>query len=84
MAAGEQAPFAWEQYVDKPTLDVHVANARRARICLDDLRLEGSFVLPPAAGGAVAGTSPETLVGREVALQRFAPAQASSMTALHR
>ena len=54
----EQAPFAWEQNVRAPTLDVHVAGACRARVCLDDLRLEGTMQLPaPVSSSAGASSS---------------------------
>ena len=43
---GAKAPFAWEQVTDRPTLDVHVANARHP-VCLDDLQLQGTMSLAP-------------------------------------
>ncbi|KOO28183.1 vacuolar protein sorting-associated protein vps13 [Chrysochromulina tobinii] len=55
----EQAPFAWEQNVRAPTLDVHVAGACRARVCLDDLRLEGTMQLPAPVSSS-AGSSSST------------------------
>lgn len=40
----ERAPFAWEQVVRRPTLDLHIGQAVQ-RICADDLELTGSIRL---------------------------------------
>ena len=45
---GGKAPFAWEQITEHPTLDVHVANVK-APVCLDDLALRGTILIPPAS-----------------------------------
>lgn len=49
-------PFAWEQLVTHPTLDLHVGQQRR-QICLDDLQLRGTIeaaqTAPPRYSPAV-------------------------------
>ena len=45
----QRAPFAWEQFTDTPTIDVHVENVSQT-ICLDNLQLQGVITLPHAAG----------------------------------
>jgi len=46
---GVQLPFAWEQVVNRPQLDLHVAG-QRLRLCLDDLQLSQTFNVHAADG----------------------------------
>eukprot|EP00966_Prymnesium_polylepis_P081652 1891678-Prymnesium_polylepis.1 len=46
---GGRLPFAWEQVVSGPRLDLHVAG-QRLRLCLDDLQLSQTFDVPTADG----------------------------------